>query len=447
MAISHLSTCDCLFRRDCTSTEDASFVVIVSNNYFHKTHEHAQSTTPVLRPHLLRFSMSSSSLLLSQPAKVGETIALTVRSADSIKGVKQKIQDQLGISPDKLRLIFANGKHFEDNSSLADCNIHKTATLHLVLRLESCMHIFVKTSKGIITLEVHPTSSIANVKQQFKNLIPPYHQCLTFDGKQLKDSHTLSDCNIQNGSTLHLTTSNLYFCADAVFQQAHYVIYVKVSTGKTITLKVESDESIENVKQKIQDKEGIPLDQQLLTYSKKKLEDGHCLDYYDIGNRSTIMLDYLKPFQIFVTIVDDQIITRVPQVVGVELPNRGSYAVKYNSCSESQKLSSARPLEGSPTERQELSLRLFQESIAAAIPEKWQEMAIELDLSMSTIRAIETERHGNLRRCFAGVFDHWQKHPTPQRPFCWDTVIKVLRSPVIDEPELARKIAKDFVDE
>ena len=167
--------------------------------------------------------MSSSSLLLSQPAKVGETIALTVRSDDSIKGVKQKIQDQLGISPDKLRLIFANGKHLEDSSSLADCNIRKTTTLHLVLRLESCMHIFVKTSKGIITLEVHPTSSIANVKQQFKDLIPPYHQCLTFDDKQLKDSHTLSDSNIQNGSTLHLTTSNLYFCAGCTLMSTSVV--------------------------------------------------------------------------------------------------------------------------------------------------------------------------------------------------------------------------------
>ena len=74
-------------------------------------------------------------------------------------------------------------------------------------------------------------------------------------------------------------------------------------------------------------------------------------------------------------------------------------------------------------------------------------VGFELDLPMSTIRAIEIERHGNLHSCFAEVFDRWQKNPTPQRPFCWDTVVKVLRSPVIDELELARKISKDFVDE
>ena len=100
-----------------------------------------------------------------------------------------------------------------------------------------------------------------------------------------------------------------------------------------------------------------------------------------------------------------------------------------------------------PTERQELSVRLFLENVATSIPDKWQMVGFELDLPVATIRAIEAERHGNLHRSFAEIFDRWQKNPTPQRPFCWDTVVKVLKSAVIDEPELARKITKDFIDE
>ena len=95
-------------------------------------------------------------------------------------------------------------------------------------------------------------------------------------------------------------------------------------------------------------------------------------------------------------------------------------------------------------EQQELSLRLFQANISSAIPDKWQDMGIELDLPMSTITTIERETQGNLRLCFAKVFDHWQKNPTPQRPFCWDTIVKVLKSPSVNEPVLARKILQQY---
>lgn len=217
-------------------------------------------------------------------------ITLKVGPSDTIKNVREKIpkalfQNEEGISPCDHLLIFAR-KPLRDCRTIADCKIENGSKLLLVWPLPSSMWINVRIPDDkIIDLQVSTSDTIQTIKAkiQDKVSIPTYQQCLMFAGKILEDGHILQDYNI-----LRINNKDGYRLYLELRLRKKMHVIVRIWNGNSRTFEMEPTDTIESLKAKIQEKEGIQPHDLRLLFHGKVLDETRTLADYNIQNESVL---------------------------------------------------------------------------------------------------------------------------------------------------------------
>ncbi len=152
--------------------------------------------------------------------------------------------------------------------------------------------IFVNSCDKLISIEVQSSDTIENIKSVIADKSNMHVETfyLAHSGKLLANDKTMEDYGISSNNIIDLHMSIIGGGTETEGGNGSRQVFIKTLQGKTLTLDVKPEDSIGEIKQRIFEKEGIPVDQQRLVFNGKQLEDAQSVNDYNIADGSSVHL-------------------------------------------------------------------------------------------------------------------------------------------------------------
>ena len=218
----------------------------------------------------------------------GKTITIYLENdINTIEKIKNIITQKAGLDSLKYRLMYGT-KQLINEKNLKDYNIKNDSCLSLIPKAIDSIEIFIIIEEKKYTIDAKRDELIEDIFLKFPGIIKGE---LYLKGEKLKKNKSLKEYNIQNGDYLtfkKLGYDNIKLKQKVIEEKEDDLKYISIKNmkGNSYELKINKNESLKEIKEKIKEKEGIPLDQQILCIGNKTIESNRSLaDYYDIREK------------------------------------------------------------------------------------------------------------------------------------------------------------------
>ena len=218
----------------------------------------------------------------------GKTITIYLENdINTIEKIKNIITQKAGLDSLKYRLMYGT-KQLINEKNLKDYNIKNDSCLSLIPKAIDSIEIFIIIEEKKYTIDVKRDELIEDIFLKFPGIIKGE---LYLKGEKLEKNKSLKEYNIQNGDYLtfkKLGYDNIKLKQKVIEEKEDDLKYISIKNmkGNSYELKINKNDSLKEIKEKIKEKEGIPLDQQILCIGNKTIESNRSLaDYYDLREK------------------------------------------------------------------------------------------------------------------------------------------------------------------